>query len=266
MARAFGPRRWRCACTTARTAGTTGRTPQRGWRWEGGAFRSAAFAAMCGQLPAATCILTGRCWEAVSTQFGGRPVLQAPVCYSEQRGPPYQPEPSTRSDRRPGELGSTDALVATLAVGPALARRLLKRRPLVDVPAMAYCAARKGHVLFIGEFTLANARHCAQYACERGPRCRRALVPEGVPMERRCFKDYASYTYADCLQHTRGKAAAKHAELAAGHLWYGGWSALPRSAQTGTRKRRQPPKRRKAPRGAALRVKSRSRVSCPRGS
>ena len=54
--------------------------------WESATFRSAAFQAMCGQLPAATCVLTSRHWESFSTHTSNRRVLRCFVTYGAQSG------------------------------------------------------------------------------------------------------------------------------------------------------------------------------------
>lgn len=204
------------------------------WHWKGDSFRSAAFQAMCGQLPHATCILTCRCWEPVVTQVGTRPILHAPVRYARQTGPPYRPEPSTRSKRRPGELGSTEDLIATVAVGPALSRYILQPGlPVVNIPELALRATGAGHVLFVGEFTLANSRHCAQYVCDQiaNPFWNllwqttlkfQLRIPSKLQKEHRQDCDENGYTYAQCLKRA-SEAGEAHAALAAGHWWMNMW-------------------------------------------
>lgn len=196
------------------------------WHWSSFTFRSAAFQAMCAQLPNATCILTSRHWEPVTTQLSNRPILHSAVCYSPQSGPPYKPEPSTRSSRREGELGLVEELAATVAVGPLLECHFTKQMSIkVDIPELAFIAASSGGaVLFLGEFTLASARHCAQFACEQisqGRPLQWAVSRRNLPVEqRRHWRGHSLYSYADCVQHARDQEEA-HAALLAAHIWMG---------------------------------------------
>jgi len=201
---------WNCAHGRNYRADSTERHRlMQEWGWSAGTFRNAAFAAMCGQLPRATCVLTGRRWEPVAAQLAGqRPVLQAAVRYGSQRGPAYRPEPSTRGDRREGELGEVGHLVATVAVGPGLARALFRDLSMdIDIPELAVLAASGGGiVVFLGEFTLANARHCAQYACEQLDAGRPASpLPPSLPSLR---GPLASWLPPHCLPGCRQLVSA----------------------------------------------------------
>ena len=150
------------------------------WRWNPTAFRGAAFAAMCGQLQNATVILTSRDWETCwPRMLSHRPILFSRATYAPQAGPAYQPEPSTRGDRRPGEVADTNGLVATVAVGPLFEKYLHRRSEAptedattsvltVDVPELTHLACTMpGVILFIGEFTCSHARHCMNFALEQ---------------------------------------------------------------------------------------------------
>jgi len=143
-------------------------------------------------------------------------------------GPQYRPEPSTRGDRRAGELGTFEDLVATAALGPSLERDILDGSPVVvDIPELALRATLGGGVvLFLGEFTLASSRHCAQYAAEQLSSGRSKLVRAPVrgtlPAERRWHSRGGCYTYADCLQHARSQQAEDVA-LVAANVWLDMW-------------------------------------------
>ena len=186
---------------------TARHTLMNSWDWKLSTFRTAAFEAMRAQLPLATCILTGRWWDTAEMQTDTRPTVHVPVRYAQQSGPPYMPEPSTRYERRPGTLCSTDSLSAFISVGPALASYMLHADlSSVDIPELTFQATGHGVVLFLGEFTLAHARHCAQYTLDRishsiKPLMRRpALESESRSPER---QDRAGnwFTYAECLDH-----------------------------------------------------------------
>jgi len=194
-------------------------------RWGPSTFRSAAFEAMSAQLPDATCVMTGRRWEPVVAQVCHRCILQTALRYGQQGGQAYLPEPSTRGDRRTGEVGDISELVATVAVGPALQSDVLGMAPeALDVPELAYRAtALGGVVLFLGEFTLAASRHCVQYALERPPlgggSMQLAAMQRQMPEEVRWnWRHRSRYTYADCLQHTHEKKEHQ-ASLVAAHIW-----------------------------------------------
>ena len=183
--------------------------------WESGHFRSAAFQAMSGQLPAAMCILTGRHWELVNTHAFHRRVLRCFVTYGAQTGAPYRPEPSTRGDRREGELGPVEDLVATVASGPLMDRYLRWATwCTLDMTELVLWADTAGGViLFLGEFTLASSRHCAQYVLDHA--LARREYPVGLenllqlcrarPFDRRRQPPGDWCTYADCLQHARDR-------------------------------------------------------------
>lgn len=194
---------------------------EKGWGWQSSTFRAVAFQAMCAQLPSATCVVTTRRWEPLAPQLGTRPVLTVPAEYPEQSGPPYLPEPSTRFERRPGELGPPESLAAVVAVGPLL-ESALAATWTANIPALALQTSALGkHVLFLGEFTLAASRHCAQYACDREGQAAPA-APEQLRQlqaERRWHrKSRAWYSYADCLTYTRENKEAQP-ELLAANIW-----------------------------------------------
>ena len=202
--------------------------------WSAATFRGAALQAMCGQLPNATCIITGRRWEPVSVPLAHRNILIGPLRYGPQCGPPYKPEPSTRGDRREGELGPADTLAATVAIGPMLADKI-GGSGVVDVPELARVAsARNTVVLFLGEFTLASARHAAQYALDNSFSAipvapHGAMLPEEIRVDSRSRR---KCSYAQCLEYTRGKKEA-HPELLAADLWLQMTVCKPPSADAG---------------------------------
>eukprot|EP00969_Alexandrium_andersonii_P088772 3917286-Alexandrium_andersonii.AAC.1 len=117
---------------------------------------------MAAQLPLATCVLTGRRWEMPMPRAWGRPYLATEVLYPWQSGPACQPETSDRGRRRPGELGEVPGLAAAVLLGAPQARTLSVFVDGVNVPFLATTTAGRGwRIFFLGEFTLASARHAA---------------------------------------------------------------------------------------------------------
>mmetsp|Transcript_36992 Transcript_36992/g.73212 ORF Transcript_36992/g.73212 Transcript_36992/m.73212 type:complete len:313 (+) Transcript_36992:35-973(+) len=207
------------------------------WGWGHTTFRSAIFEAICGQLPAASCVLTGRHWEQVATQVSERRILRCFATYGAQSGVPFRPEPSTRGDRREGELGRVDDLVATVASGPLMDQHLLQGPwSTLDITELVLLAdAAGGVILFLGEFTLASSRHCVQYVIDHAPVER--SHPEGlgnvlnecrmkVPERRRHIRG-GWYTYADCLQHAMVDKKERQPALVAANIWLAMCPAIP---------------------------------------
>jgi len=213
------------------------------WGWGRTTFRSATFQAICGQLPAASFVLTGRHWEHVDTQVSGRRMLRCFATYGAQSGAPFRPEPSTRGDRREGELGEVHDLVANVASGPLMDQHLLQGSwSTLDITELALLAnAAGGVILFLGEFTLASSRHCVQYAIDHAQT--EQSYPEGLcnvlndckmkSAERRSHKRGGWYTYADCLQHASDKKERQPA-LVAANLWLSMCPATPSLADGAT--------------------------------
>ena len=203
--------------------------------WSSHTFRSAVFQAMNAQLPAATCVLTSRYYENVNTCLSGRRILQSFVQYSGPKsGPLYKPEPSTRGDRREGGLGPVEDLMATVSVGPLMDHYLLRGPPwnAIDIPDLVLAAhATGGVILFLGEFTLANARHCVQYVLDHvgtnwsPPQDLVTVLPECrlTTPERRCDAQGCCYTYVECLQQAQEKEIP-HPALVAADMWRGMWA------------------------------------------
>mmetsp|Transcript_56127 Transcript_56127/g.135548 ORF Transcript_56127/g.135548 Transcript_56127/m.135548 type:complete len:354 (-) Transcript_56127:59-1120(-) len=142
----------------------------KGFGWSKRTFVDAAFGAVCGQLPRATVLFVGRQWEGVSMQLAHRPVICSRVSYSAVRGGErFVPEGSTRFERYhlPGGM----ALGGVAALGPDLRRYacgVCTRGLPLDVPKLVLRAsATGGVVLFLGEYTAAHARHCAEFIDER---------------------------------------------------------------------------------------------------
>lgn len=212
------------------------------WGWGRTTFRSAAFQAVCGQLPAASCVFTGRHWEHVTAQVSDRRTLRCFATYGAQSGVPFRPEPSTRGDRREGELGLVDDLIATVASGPLMDQHLLQGPwNTVDIAELALLAnAAGGVILFLGEFTLASSRHCVQYVIDHAQV--ELSYPEGLThvvdecrkkrFERRRHTCGGWYTYADCLQHALDKKERQPA-LVAANLWMAMCPATPSSLIAG---------------------------------
>ena len=177
--------------------------------WSHTKFITAALDSISSALPQATVIACdqGKWADEIMFPLDHKPLATFQTLYGDVDGARFRSE-SSGFDGRHVRQWNTDEFVGCGFVAPFLHDIL--GRSVVDVPELAVHVAAAGlHVLFIGEYTCAQARHCLRRALTMSQRPRMLCYKpwEFLPAPKRRFKRGSGDLYS--LHEYRHEASTK---------------------------------------------------------
>jgi len=189
--------------------------------WTRAHFLAAAIDMLSSSLPQATVIACdeGDWAEGVLFPLDHKPLITFRTHFGTVDGHSFRSEASGFDDRhvRPWD---TDEFVGCGLVAPFLQPFILGQK-VVDIPALAIAVAQAGlHVIFVGEYTCAQSRHCLRLALAERPAAHRMLCdrPWGhLPVPRRGWQRGSEQSYT--LEEIREDAYSKVRQRLAEERW-----------------------------------------------
>ena len=207
-------------------------------KWSHSQFLAAALDMLSSSLPQATVIACdkGDWADGVLIPLDHKPLVTFRTRYGTVDGSRFHSEASGFDDRHVRHW-DTDQFLGCGLIAPLL-RPLILGQKAVDIPELAALVAEAGlHVVFVGEYTCAQSRHCLRRALADRTPSRRMLCDrpwETLPEPKRGWKRGAGAVYSlqqfreDAREKVRRKHTAERWPFTAMHAASNWLKALPR--------------------------------------
>ena len=207
-------------------------------KWSHAQFLAAALDMLSSSFPQATVIACDKgAWaDGVLIPLDHKPLVTFRTRYGTVDGSRFHSEASGFDDRHVRHW-DTDQFLGCGLIAPLL-RPFILGQKAVDIPELAALVAEAGlHVVFVGEYTCAQSRHCLRRALADRTPSRRMLCDrpwETLPEPKRGWKRGAGAVYSlqqfreDAREKVRRKHTAERWPFTAMHAASNWLKALPR--------------------------------------